>query len=323
MFANRSTEIDYQGIDTLIFIGCYQRRLPVSLARMMENAYDWEHLPHVHESSFQAIELVSQGDWGWQAIVTLPSHQQQHLELLVDKSKNYWATTVLSGAAKGVEIHTQANHVADREVDISVNFYLPKSFAKVLMFLNIAGRALPFTLYKTVARKLGITRIARGDTTQTSILITLQAQYSVLYDEDELLMSGRQEALDRRRSAQAGAPSKLEAGSSAESGSSAEALSLGTQTELKRHLPKLVEFGRHRYVLNRWQDQWVIYAADCAHLLGPLQGAEIDPAGIITCPWHGYRFSVLTGENCSSDKKNLRRPPIISVVDDELILKRC
>ena len=35
-------------------VGSYRRRLPVSLVRMYENALDWEHLPHLHESSFSA-----------------------------------------------------------------------------------------------------------------------------------------------------------------------------------------------------------------------------------------------------------------------------
>ncbi|MFT6100438.1 MAG: nitrite reductase/ring-hydroxylating ferredoxin subunit [Arenicella sp.] len=356
MFDNRSTKIDYQRIDTLLFVGCYQRRLPVSITRMIENAYDWEHLPHVHESSFQAIELVNEGDWGWQAITTQPDSRRQYIELLLDKDQCYWATTILSGGAKGFEIHTQATQVANREIDIRVNFYLPKPFSKVLTFLNIGQRFLPFALYKQVASKLGVARLKRGDTAQASILKTLQSQYSVLYDEDELLMIGRQEAIDRRKSAKIVGPSKLKALSSPEVLDSAEvlpncaealpndaealpndaealphcaealphcaeALCLGTEDELKQQLPKLVEFGKSRYVLNRWQHQWVIYAADCPHLLGPLQDAIIDQAGIITCPWHGYRFNVLTGQNCSSDKANLQRPPIVSLDGNELMLK--
>ena len=73
MFDKRNTKINYQRRDTLAFICCYQRHLPVIITRMMENAYDWEYLPHVHESSFHAIELVNEGDWGWQAITTQPN----------------------------------------------------------------------------------------------------------------------------------------------------------------------------------------------------------------------------------------------------------
>ena len=307
MFDNRPKEINYQRIAGLCFIGLYERRLPVSISRMIENAYDWEHLPHVHHSTFKEIDLVSDGEWGWRAITTQPDARRQHLELLVDKANSYWATTVLSGSAKGFEIHTQASQVTDREIDISVNFYLPKSFAKVLAFLSVCKRLLPSTVYRKIARKLGIARVEPEDTAKQSILKMLQSQYSVLYDEDELLMSGRQEAIDRRKNHQA---TEL-----------VEALCLGDVAELMQQIPKVVEFGKHRFVLNRWKGEWVVYGADCPHLLGPLQDAKIDQQGRITCPWHGYKFDLLTGQNCSNDNAGLATPPIVSVVDQKLILK--
>lgn len=315
MFDHRSNEIDYKRLDSLVFIGCYQRRLPVSISRMIENAYDWEHLPYVHQSTFQDIELVSDGDWGWQAITTQPDARRQHIELLVDKLKSYWATTVLSGDAKGFEIHTQATRVADNEIDIMVNFYLPQSFGKVLFFLNLCKRVMPFVLYRKIANKMGIARVKAGDTAKVSILKTLQSQYSVLYDEDEMLMTGRQQAIDRRKN-------QLSK-ESAETALSTKALSLGNVADLNKQLPKVFQFDKHRFVLNQWNGDWVIYGADCPHLLGPLKDATIDHQGKISCPWHGYRFDVLTGRNCSNDKAGLPHPPVASVVDGELIVKSC
>jgi hypothetical protein len=40
-------------------VGSYRRRLPVSLDRMYENALDWQHLPHLHSSSFGSIDCVA------------------------------------------------------------------------------------------------------------------------------------------------------------------------------------------------------------------------------------------------------------------------
>ena len=42
-------------------VGSYRRRLPVNLVRMYENALDWEHLPHLHKSSFSALDLLDAG----------------------------------------------------------------------------------------------------------------------------------------------------------------------------------------------------------------------------------------------------------------------
>ena len=86
----RPNQVDFERIAGLHYLGNYVRRLPISLARMMENAYDWEHLPYVHASSFSSIDLIDSGNWGWRAKIGLPegapaSHQL--LDLLVERSK--------------------------------------------------------------------------------------------------------------------------------------------------------------------------------------------------------------------------------------------
>lgn len=307
MFDRRSKSLDYSRLETLFCIGGYQRRLPVSIARMIENAYDWEHLPYIHESSFNAISLLDEGDWGWRAIVTLPDSSSQHLELLVDKSRNYWATTVLSGDAKGFEIHTRASQVSSREIDVSIKFYLPKRFSKVLIGLQLSKALMPFFLYEKIAQKLGVQRVSKIDKPQQSILSSLHHQYSVLYDEDEALMSGRQAAIDSLKRRKFEPP--------------IESLSLGSIDHVINELPKVVQFGKHRYVLNRWQDKWLVYNAVCPHRLGPLEASEIDHQGRVTCPWHGYQFDVETGKSCGKGIADLPNAPLVSIVENEIFLE--
>jgi nitrite reductase/ring-hydroxylating ferredoxin subunit len=167
--ATRPNQVDFERIAGLHYLGNYVRRLPISLARMMENAYDWEHLPYVHASSFSSIDLIDSGNWGWRAKIGLPegapaSHQL--LDLLVESDKHYWVSTVFSGPGTGIEIHTQATELADNEIEVDVRFYLPEAPE------NEAGAEM--------------------------ILAYMQQQYATLYDEDLDLMSGRQEALDDR-----------------------------------------------------------------------------------------------------------------------------
>ena len=50
-------------------VGSYRRRLPVSLERMYENTLDWQHLPHLHSSSFTSLAIETAGAWGWRASV--------------------------------------------------------------------------------------------------------------------------------------------------------------------------------------------------------------------------------------------------------------
>ena len=42
-------------------VGTYKRTVPVNLERMYENALDWQHLPHLHNSSFEDIECIDAG----------------------------------------------------------------------------------------------------------------------------------------------------------------------------------------------------------------------------------------------------------------------
>lgn len=165
--AGRSNEIDYARIEAQHYLGNYTRRLPVSLTRMMENAYDWEHLPHVHASSFASIALIDSGLWGWRAKLGVPSGGHQLIDLIVDRDRHYWVSTVISGMGQGTEIHTQARQVNADEIDIDVRFYLPEVPADP----SIGAVALHY----------------------------LRGQYAQLYDEDLGLMEGRQSALDDRQ----------------------------------------------------------------------------------------------------------------------------
>lgn len=176
--------------DSLHYLGNYVRDIPVSLNRMMENAYDWEHLPFVHPSSFASIELIDEGEWGWRCKTTLPPAAgggEQMVELLVDRPNHYWATTVLSGTGEGVQIHTQAtqtNPEEPRQIEVDVRFYLPQA---------------PET-----------------DAQAAMILGYLQTQYQTLYDEDAALMSARQDALDLRKAGSGALPTQVGLGLEAE-----------------------------------------------------------------------------------------------------------
>lgn len=177
-FDGRPQKVDYDRRDTLHYLGEYRRELPNSLSRMIENAYDWEHLPFVHPTSFADIELVDQGVWGWRCITALPNEGgAQAVELLVDKPNHYWATTVVQGFGQGVEIHTQASENGKDGILVSVNFYLSQP--------------------------------PENDAQGQMLLAALTHQYATLYDEDEALMTGRQVALDQRSQALG---EKLEAG---------------------------------------------------------------------------------------------------------------
>jgi nitrite reductase/ring-hydroxylating ferredoxin subunit len=145
-------------------LGTYRRVLPVNLERMFENALDWEHLPYVHASSFQAIECLSAGAWGWRAEVVDLQGDRSTIELRLDRLCRRWITRTLVGRNQGFEIWTHAFPIDAERVDIVVDFFAP-------------GVADPDR------EKLG------------KAFATL---YQRLYDEDVAMMVERQRQLDRR-----------------------------------------------------------------------------------------------------------------------------
>jgi len=274
----RTKQIDYAQLEQLCFLGRYQRRIPVSIQRMIENAYDWEHLPFVHSSTFSDISLIDSGNWGWQAeLGSAKSNGQDRsiIELLVDQDKNYWATTVLTGKGTGVEIHTQATAVGAAEIEIDVRFYLPQKTA---------------WLYRKLAYWV------------------LRRQYHQLYEEDSALMVSRQKALDENKRWRKNAISP------------GQRASAGAQASLDKQATHCIETLQGRYVLQYWQDQWRAYSATCPHQLGQLDSAAISDDGVITCPWHGYRFSVATGTNLDQKCAALETPTIV-INNGELFLE--
>jgi hypothetical protein len=148
-------------------VGSYRRRLPVTLDRMYENALDWQHLPFQHSSSFDSIDCISYGGWGWRARVTSGYGSEATtsvLELVLDRDARCWITRNLEGPSVGAEIWTHVFVVSERVLDIVVDFFVP----------DVA---------KAARDKVGMA-YARA--------------YELLYDEDVAMMTERQRQLDRR-----------------------------------------------------------------------------------------------------------------------------
>ena len=144
-------------------VASYQRTILAPLERVWENVLDWEHLPHLHASSFDYIELDDAGDWGWRT--WSDKGHASHVELCVAKGESYVARSY-HGGQQVSEIWTtlkpQANSTA-----INVEFYFPD-----------------------------VDQTAIGNL--ADLMLTL---YSRLWDEDEAMMRERQRRLQEERDA--------------------------------------------------------------------------------------------------------------------------
>jgi nitrite reductase/ring-hydroxylating ferredoxin subunit len=124
--------------------------------------------------------------------------------------------------------------------------------------------------------------------------------YEKLWDEDEAMMHAREAALAPKP--KTAPPARLDLGP--------ESLPL----------PHIFDWGHKRFRLVRSDGQLIAHAATCPHWLAPLDDTPIED-GCITCPWHGYRFNIHTGQ--SADGRGLRLPPAPRITTEQGRLIAC
>jgi nitrite reductase/ring-hydroxylating ferredoxin subunit len=86
---------------------------------------------------------------------------------------------------------------------------------------------------------------------------------------------------------------------------------LGRITELRQRLPLTLEIdGTPIRILALEDGEIVAHSTVCPHWRGPLD-ACLPQAGILRCPWHGYRFDLRTG--LSADGRSYRLMPAVRI----------
>lgn len=158
-------------------VATYDRLIHAPLERVWENVLDWEHLPHLHETSFNYVELDEGGDWGWRT--WSDQAHSGHVELTLASADSYVARSYQSGNQVS-EIWTTLTPEGDN-TRIRVSFHLP----------DIA---------ESDREKLG------------GLMLGL---YTTLWDEDETMMRERHlrllETRDDQLSCNLGDPSDIRA----------------------------------------------------------------------------------------------------------------
>lgn len=242
--------------------GEYRRRVGASLRRIWENVHDWEHLAHLHESSFSRCDLLARGPWGWRARLWMANGDEQVIEVRTDQSAGRYVSTTLEGPGAGTEIRVALSAVEPYVTDVAVQFHVPEARPERLRAI---GRAY------VVA-------------------------YARLWDEDEAMMRERERMLALYPSAS----------------DPAEPVDLGIEAEVRAALPQRFGFRGRLFRLVELNGTLVAHSIVCPHWLGPLDEAQIVD-GSVRCPWHGYRFDLVTGRCTTNPGLALVRAPDIVV----------
>jgi nitrite reductase/ring-hydroxylating ferredoxin subunit len=150
---------------SLPHVGTYRRRMAVSLERMFENALDWEHLAHLHSSSFSSVSCTEAGEWGWRARIEASEErggQPSVIELRLERDRRRWITRTLQGRGAGNEVWTHAFELGPMDIEVVVDFFAPDA----------------------------------AETERERVGAAFIELYTTLYDEDEWMMRLRQRRLE-------------------------------------------------------------------------------------------------------------------------------
>lgn len=75
---------------------------------------------------------------------------------------------------------------------------------------------------------------------------------------------------------------------------------------------QLLIVSQKRICLARVGDQFLAVEDKCSHNGESLTKGTINFLGEVVCPWHGYRFSLKTGRECSERSRDLDTYPVKS-----------
>ncbi|MBT6586200.1 MAG: Rieske 2Fe-2S domain-containing protein [Gammaproteobacteria bacterium] len=145
----------------MVQLATYDRLILAPLVRVWENVLDWEHLPYLHDTSFNYVELDTGGQWGWRTWSN--ADHTGHVELTVASANSYVARSYQAGHQVS-EIWTTLTGAGD-STQVQVRFFMP----------DIAENKI---------EKLG------------QVMTNL---YTQLWDEDEAMMQQRQKRLHEHR----------------------------------------------------------------------------------------------------------------------------
>lgn len=148
-------------MNRLTEVGTYERTLGASLDRLIENALDWEHLPHLHGSSFASIAVTEHGAEGWRAEARLADDTPVELDLRL--SGHEWTTSTRAAGELRSRIVSRAEARGPDACHVSVTFFAADVPAEKCAAVGAYYRRL----------------------------------YDRLYDEDERMMIARTEAIRR------------------------------------------------------------------------------------------------------------------------------
>jgi nitrite reductase/ring-hydroxylating ferredoxin subunit len=98
---------------------------------MFENVFDWEHLPHIHPTSFTSVRCLHQGAKSLQCDIGLwPNFfgLKQQIQVHACRKRLVWIVTVKSGFLRGLTIRSKLTVISPNSFEVRISFFAPGGF---------------------------------------------------------------------------------------------------------------------------------------------------------------------------------------------------
>ena len=113
----------------LTLAATWRREVGASVERILENVFDWEHLPSLHDSYFTSVALLEGGASGWRVRLSRPPDTQDRIQVLrleVDRAHQRYTVLTEEGIGAGTRFWTLMRPLAPHRTAIEVRYYLPE-----------------------------------------------------------------------------------------------------------------------------------------------------------------------------------------------------
>jgi len=249
------------------------RTIAASVDTILENALDWEHLPHLHSQTYSAIRLLDSNDKGWRARVEAAGGRGQtsEIQLSIERQALRFVTKTLIGAGAGTQITTQLSAVNDYRTEIHVDFFLPP------------------------VEPQWMTKVAEA----------YKLLHEQMWDQDEAMMMRLGQVQER-----AMASAREAAFPWARTSARDDRKCLGSRAELESRLPIDLEVGGRPVRIVSVDGELLVFDTQCPHRGGPVEVANSCEG---KCRWHGYSFDLRGGSSTDGRGLALEPPPHLEI----------
>ena len=111
----------------MIEVGRIERDLGAHADYAVEDELDWEHLPHVHASTFSTATLIHADEDGWEADVVLTSGDPMRMRVTMHEDRMGWINSTFTDGVENGRAVSRLEATGPESCRITISFFVPEA----------------------------------------------------------------------------------------------------------------------------------------------------------------------------------------------------